>query len=51
MHDVLWSSSIPVSYCLNNPLKKVIRNFDNTFQLVDLWLANETTFEKKKNER
>ena len=33
---------------LNNPREKVNRNFDNAFQLVDLWLANETTFEKTK---
>ena len=34
---------------LNNPREKVDRNFDNAFQLVGLWLANETTFEKKKD--
>ena len=37
------------SYYLNNPREKVDRNFDNAFQLVDLWLANETTFEKMKD--
>ena len=25
------------------------RNFDNTFQLVDLWSANKMTFEKTKD--
>ena len=34
---------------LNNPQEKVDRNFDNAFQLVGLWLANETTFEKTKD--
>ena len=34
---------------LNNKREKVGRNFDNAFQLVDLWLANETTFEKTKD--
>ena len=34
---------------LNNPREKVDRNFDNAFQLVGLWLANETTFEKTKD--
>ena len=34
---------------LNNPLGKVDRNFDNAFQLVDLWFANETTFKKTKD--
>ena len=35
---------------LNNPQGKVDRNFDNTFQLVDLWSDNEMTFEKTKDE-
>ena len=34
---------------LNNPREKVDRNFDNPSQLVDLWLANDTTFEKTKD--
>ena len=34
---------------LNNPREKVDRNFDNAFQLVDLWSANEMTFEKTKD--
>ena len=34
---------------LNNPREKVDRNFDNALQLVGLWLANETTFEKTKD--
>ena len=33
---------------LNNPREKVYHNFDNAFQLVDLWSANEITFEKTK---
>ena len=34
---------------MNNPREKVDRNFENGFQLVDLWLANETAFEKTKD--
>ena len=34
---------------LNNPREKLDRNFDNAFQLVDLWLANEPAFEKTKD--
>ena len=37
------------SFYLNNPRKKVDRNFDNAFLLVDLSSANEMTFEKKKD--
>ena len=37
------------SWHLNNTREKVDRNFDNAFQLVDLWLAKETAFEKMKN--
>ena len=33
----------------NNPREKLDHNFDKVFQLLDLWLANETTFEKTKN--
>ena len=29
--------------------KKVDRNFDNPFQLVDLWSANKMSFEKTKD--
>ena len=36
---------------LNDPQEKVDLNFDNVFQLVDLWLANETTFEKTKGKK
>ena len=40
---------IKVQSCnLNDPQEKVDLNFDNVFQLVDLWLANETIFEKTK---
>ena len=39
-----------VHFCsLNNPREKVDRNFDNAFQLVDLWLVNETAFENTKD--
>ena len=34
---------------LNNPREKLDRNFDNAFQLVHLWLANKTAFEKTKD--
>ena len=34
---------------LNNPRGKVGCNFDNAFQLMDLWLTNEMTFEKTKD--
>ena len=37
------------SYYLNNPREKVDRNFDNAFQLVDLWLAKEAAFEKTQD--
>ena len=42
--------SVQVHSCyLNNPREKVDCNFDNEFQLVNLWLANETAFEKTKD--
>ena len=45
-----YDPAVQVHFCyLNNPRKKVDCNFDNAFQLLDLWLANETTFEKKKD--
>ena len=34
---------------LNNPQGKVDHNFDNAFQLVDFWSANEMTFEKTRD--
>ena len=34
---------------MNNPREKVDRNFDNEIQLVNLWSANEMTFEKTKD--
>ena len=34
---------------LSNLGGKVDRNFDNAFQLVDLWLSKETAFEKRKD--
>ena len=45
-----FDPSVQVRSCyLNNPREKADRNSDNAFQLVDLWLANETTFEKTKD--
>ena len=45
-----YDPAVQVRSCyLNNPREKVGRNFDNAFQLKDLWLANETTFEKTKD--
>ena len=45
-----YDPAVQVHSCyLNNPWEKVDRNFDNLFRLVDLWLANETTFEKTKD--
>ena len=45
-----FEPAVQVHSCyLNNPREKVERNFDNAFQLVDLWFANETTFDKAKN--
>ena len=45
-----FDPAVQVHFCyLNNPREKVDRNFDNTFQLVNLWLANETTFEKMED--
>ena len=35
----------------NNTREKVDHNFDNAFQLVDLWLASETAFEKTKDKK
>ena len=36
-----FDPAVQVHSCyLNNLLEKVDRNFDNAFQLVDLWLAN-----------
>ena len=45
-----FDPAVQVHSCyLNNPRGNVDRNFDNAFQLVDLWLANEATFEKTKD--
>ena len=45
-----FDPALQVHSCyLNNPQEKVDRNFDNAFQLVNLWLANETAFEKTKD--
>ena len=42
--------AMQVHFCyLTNPREKVDHNFDNTFELVDLWSANETTCEKTKH--
>ena len=45
-----YNPAVQVHTCyLNKPRGKVGRNFDDAFQLVELWLANETTFEKTKD--
>ena len=45
-----FDPAVQVHSCyLNNPQEKIHRNFDNTLELVDLWLANETTFEETKD--
>ena len=45
-----FDTAVQVHSCyLNNAQEKVYRNFDNAFQLVDLWLVNETAFEKTKD--
>ena len=47
---VCFDPAVQVHSCyLNYPREKVDRNFDNAFQVVGLWLANETTFEKTKD--
>ena len=46
-----YDPAVEVLSCyLNNPREKVDRNFDNAFQLVDLWPADEMTFDKTKDE-
>ena len=46
-----YDPAVEVLSCyLNNPREKVDRNFDNAFQLVDLWSADEMTFDKTKDE-
>ena len=43
-----YDPAVQVHPCYLNYLwEKVDHNFDNAFQLVDLWLANETAFEKQ----
>ena len=45
-----YDTAVQVLSCYqNNPQEKVDRNFDNAFQLVDLWSTKETTFEKTKD--
>ena len=45
-----YKPAVQVHSCyLTDPREKVNCNFDNAFQLVGLWLANETTFEKAKD--
>ena len=45
-----FDPAVQVHSCyLDNPREKVDRNFDNAFQLVDLWPDNEMTFEKTKD--
>ena len=46
-----FDPAVQIHSCsLNNPQGKVDRNFDNAFQLVDLWSDKEMTFEKTKDE-
>ena len=47
---VCFDPAMQVHSChLNSPREKQVdRKFDRAFQLVNLWLANETTFEKAK---
>ena len=45
-----YDPEVQVHSCyLDNPREKLDRSFDNTFELVDLWSANEMTFEKTKD--
>ena len=45
-----YDSAMQVHFCyVNNPREKLDCNFDNAFQLVDLWSANEMLFEKIKD--
>ena len=45
-----YDPAVQVHSCyLNNPREKVNHNFDNAFQLVDLWLANKIAFQKTKD--
>ena len=45
-----YDPAVQVNSCyLDNKWEKLDRNFDNAFQLADLWLANETVFEKTKD--
>ena len=45
-----FDPAVQVHSCyLNNPRENADRNFDNGFQLVGLWLTEETTFEKTKD--
>ena len=45
-----YDPAVQVYSCyLDNQREKLDCNFDNAFQLADLWLANETVFEKTKD--
>ena len=45
-----YDAVVQVYSChLNNPREKADRHFDNAFHLVDLWSADEMTFEKTKD--
>ena len=44
-----YDPAVQVHSCyLNNPQEKVDCNFDNAFQVVDLWSANKMKFEKNE---
>ena len=45
-----YDPAVQVHYCyVNNQREKVGHYFHNTFQLIDLWLANETAFKETKD--
>ena len=44
-----YEPAVQVHYCyLINPPEKIDHNFYNAFQFTNLWLTNETAFEKTK---
>ena len=45
-----YQLAVQVHSCyLSDPRQKVNLNFDFAFQLVELWIADETAFEKPKD--
>ena len=44
-----YDPAVEIHSCyMNNPREKVARNFDNAFQSINLWSANEMTMKKQK---